>query len=362
MSAGRRHCGRIESTNARTVVRHRRSLARSRSPNQSLSDWRQRLQYRFGRREEARKGTGLAGGQVIKDAIHAIGEALLEVLQLPVNVAAGLLKFADVMGLAIPNQARPWSAVLVAVFIIVLPFLLDKCRSKASRIICAYGVLCLLFMFLLIGFSSLTLFARFDAAGQFEIKTIQNVSDTEAFPPIRYGNESCDANENHTNRVCTTRLQQFATASATITSANCGSRVTNVQVDPSDSRCIIANSHLQGCGYDRLPFGINNCRGRGWIEFTINGAGSSLVEHSSGLKPLAGSLSAREPLVVDTGNPLGPANRLEFKVEVRDGSKVVAELTNRNPSQGDFAASVRPDGKLQISYGRRQATIDGPRG
>lgn len=308
------------------------------------------------------RDTGWQGGRVLKDAIHAIGEALLEVLQLPVNVAAGLLKFADVMGLTIPNQARPWSAVLVAVFIIALPVLLDKCRSKASRIICAYGVLCLLFMFLLIGFSSFTLFARFDAAGQFEVKTIQNVSDTEVFPPIRYGNESCDANENHTNRVCTTRLQEFATASANITSANCGSRVTGIQVDPSDKKCIVANSHLQGCGYDHLPFNINNCRGRGWIEFTITGAGSSLVENSLGRKPLAGSLSAREPLVVDIGNPLGPGDRLEFKVEIRDGTKVVAELSNRNPSQGDFSASVRPDGKLQISYGRRQATIGGASG
>ncbi len=299
---------------------------------------------------------------MLKDAIHAIGEALVEVLQLPVNVAAGLLKFADVMGLTIPNQARPWSAVLVAIFIIVLPFLLDKYRSKASRIICAYGVLCLLFMFLLIGFSSFTLFARFEAAGQFEVKTIQNVSDTEVFPPIRYGNESCDANENHSNRVCTTRLQEFATASTNITSASCGSRVTSVRVDPADNKCIIADSHLQGCGYDRLPFNINNCRGRGWIEFTITGAGSSLVEHSSGRRPIAGSLSVREPLVIDVGNPLGPADRLEFKVEIRDGTKVVAELTNGNPSQGDFAASVRPDGKLQISYGRRQATLGGFRG
>jgi hypothetical protein len=294
---------------------------------------------------------------LLKEPVHALGEALLEVLRLPVEVAKGLLKFADVMGIEVPNQARPWAAVLVALFIIVLPFLLDKCRSKASRIICAYGVLCLLFICVLIASSNIlsTQFARFEVQGNFDIKTVQNDPTSVTFPPVRWGSDACDANENHTNRVCSSTVQEFTKASVSISSANCGSGIASVQVDPADKKCIVAVSHLQGCGYDRLPFHINNCRGRGWIEFAITGAGSAPVEHSSGDQPVAGTVSARDPLVIKISDkPLEATDKVEFRIEVRTDSKVIATLTNAAPSQGDFAANLRPDGQLQVSYGKLQ--------
>lgn len=293
--------------------------------------------------------------------VETVGKLLVEICKLPVDVANGLLEFATTIGMDVPNEARPYAALLVCAFLIGVPFLIDRCRSRTSRVILAYGILCMAFVLLLIT-KPYTLiaqeFARYRVQGHVIIKVIENDTASETFSPVRWGSDNCEANEDHSNQLCSTTLREITRTAVSTSSANCGSRVVSVDTDPVRKNCVVAKSHLQGCGYDKFPFGVKNCRGRGWIEFAVTAFGSNPVERQVADQPVNDFVSASRPLLIDLSNggnnSIGPNQRVEFTLKVTSGEETVAELNTAAPSQKDFSANVLPNGKLQISFGKQR--------
>lgn len=91
-------------------------------------------------------------------------------------------------------------------------------------------------------------------------------------PPVREtfsvsaSSDDCGANLEMVREVCTTSGRAIESwEGPTVTSANCGSVVLSASVNSGRPSCLSIRMHVQGCGYDEFPFGIRNCRGRGWI-------------------------------------------------------------------------------------------------
>lgn len=288
--------------------------------------------------------------------VETIGKLLVEICKLPVDVANGLLEFASTIGVDVPNEARPYAALLVCAFLIAVPFLIDRCRSSTSRVVLAYGILCMAFVLLLIT-KPYTLIAqesaKYQVQGHVTIKALENDAASETFPPLRWGSDDCEANEEHSTQLCSTTLRQITRTAVSTSSANCGSRVVSVDVDPGRNNCVVAKSHLQGCGYDKFPLGIRNCRGRGWIEFAVTAFGSNPVERQVSDLPVDGFVSASRPLLIELGN-IEPNQRIDFTLKISSGDEAIAELNTNSPSQKDFSASILPNGKLQVSFGKQR--------
>lgn len=86
--------------------------------------------------------------------------------------------------------------------------------------------------------------------------------------------DDCGANRTKTVEYCLgSGAKALNWAGPAITSANCGSSISNVRLIGNRESCVAADVQVKGCGYDEFPFGIRNCRGRGWVSgnITING-------------------------------------------------------------------------------------------
>jgi hypothetical protein len=98
------------------------------------------------------------------------------------------------------------------------------------------------------------------------------VSVQETFQ-IRDSSEDCAANQTRTVEYCLSEGARIVDWSGpNITSANCGSSLTNLRRVAGRDNCLAVDVSVRGCGYDNL-LGLRNCRGRGWIggDITING-------------------------------------------------------------------------------------------
>lgn len=88
------------------------------------------------------------------------------------------------------------------------------------------------------------------------------------------GSEDCGANVVKTVIYCLDANAAVTDWSGpTIFSANCGSAFENARKIPGRANCIAIDARIHGCGYDNFPFGIRNCKGRGWLvgKLKLNG-------------------------------------------------------------------------------------------
>ena len=229
-----------------------------------------------------------------------------------------------------------------------MPILIDRWRSATSRVVTAYGLLCLFFISYLV--LATTILNSFPVDGTVSLQTVTSESRSETFPVARLGSNSCDANEKAKAKYCSQTLNDVATAKYTISSANCGSNVETVAVDQNDRKCVLVSTHLQGCGYDRLPFGINNCKGRGWLEYQVTAFGSVPQTSISDRKKLAGSVRTGRPLIFNPNyESLSPNQTLLFDISIDVKGKKI-RLTSEKSSSDGFSASLLPSGEVQVTY------------
>ncbi|WP_144411636.1 hypothetical protein [Azotobacter chroococcum] len=95
---------------------------------------------------------------------------------------------------------------------------------------------------------------------------------TETFRILDSSND-CGINQIRTIEYCLIASAKVVDWSGpNIESANCGSSISNVRRVAGRENCIAVDVSVRGCGYDNI-FGIQNCRGRGWIggDIVING-------------------------------------------------------------------------------------------
>lgn len=93
---------------------------------------------------------------------------------------------------------------------------------------------------------------------------------------FEYSNSSddCAANSVQTVEYCLEGTAKAMNWSGpAVSSANCGSAFENARLLPARPNCVALDARVKGCGYDHLPFGIKNCKGRGWLigRLTVNG-------------------------------------------------------------------------------------------
>jgi hypothetical protein len=93
---------------------------------------------------------------------------------------------------------------------------------------------------------------------------------------FQFSDSSDDCGANQTKRVefcMSSGAKVMNWSGPNISSANCGSQVTNITISPGQENCVLVETLVRGCGYDNLLFGIRNCRGRGWLtgSITLNG-------------------------------------------------------------------------------------------
>ena len=132
-----------------------------------------------------------------------------------------------------------------------------------------------------------------------------------------------------------------------VNSKNCTSDIEGVDV--IGDRCVRVRAHIGGCGYDHLPFGINNCKGNGWLDYGItlngermvptNGAEAQVVAEgvvpvqTNFVVPYSGDLQGQTPsawhyratVSFHRGDPNAPIR----KVEITDTDPVVGGITSR---------------------------------
>jgi hypothetical protein len=134
-----------------------------------------------------------------------------------------------------------------------------------------------------------------------------------------------------------------------IKSANCGSTVA-VNLIPAKSNCLSIVESRRGCGYDAFPFGIKNCRGRGWLEYRI--VAQSTAAETVIVVPeqkLNGKLSGDSwtKIFSDVGAKVIPQESpLSYKWEItlRDKTREVAKLSEKAPSNEGFTTRVERNG------------------
>lgn len=113
-----------------------------------------------------------------------------------------------------------------------------------------------------------------------KIEVPPSVIETPPAPPpkvsvqevFQFSDSSEDCGSNQTRRVefcMSSGAKVLNWSGPNISSANCGSQITNISNSPGKDNCVVIDTLLRGCGYDNLPFGIRNCRGRGWLAGTV---------------------------------------------------------------------------------------------
>lgn len=91
---------------------------------------------------------------------------------------------------------------------------------------------------------------------------------------VRESSDNCSVRKTISREFCLNSGVQVRLDRTRISvqSTNCGSRIDSSRAIPDKPNCLMIDVWLQGCGYDRF-FGLQNCRGRGWIDATITVSG-----------------------------------------------------------------------------------------
>lgn len=143
-------------------------------------------------------------------------------------------------------------------------------------------------------------------------------------------------------------------------SANCGSTVVATPA-PDDTKCLLVREIRRGCGEEQI-LGIKNCRGRGWLDYSVTASGSIPSFGPEQAKQIEGTFTAEKPLTMQLGDiPLEPGSaEVNYRIEIKDSAgKTIGELRADNPSFTDrngssISASLIP-GLRQLTISRNAA-------
>ena len=188
------------------------------------------------------------------------------------------------------------------------------------------------------------------------LQSSQLVQVTTPDPAVRRfdrtGSDHCDDAGDVSAQYCTTIPDAIATSGDVhVESANCGSAAGSA--NPSGPRCVLVPGHLQGCGADRDPVFKTwlNCKGRGWLKYTVTlmVTTKSRVESGPSLVDVAPSVSDRSwsfhfPPASDT-----PIFKYDVTVTQKEGDDVLNRWTvsQASPNSGPVISRVA-DGSLSV--------------
>ncbi|XIA63649.1 hypothetical protein ACFIOY_31980 [Bradyrhizobium sp. TZ2] len=193
-------------------------------------------------------------------------QSLIGLFNVPGLVADNVVSFFEKNGVSIPIGTKPWFALLISLFVCIVPYLYDKLTSKVARAFFAYGVLysVLSSLIIVVGYfgpdpgkynvrGSVTAFSNEGSNKEYSQNFSTTVGCADKAQPIR--------------RVCAPDFS-IQSRKIIVTTTNCGSRIVSDTLDPGDNKCLIIQENVQGCGEDNL-LGIKNCKGRGWLNYQV---------------------------------------------------------------------------------------------
>ncbi|MEO0330015.1 MAG: hypothetical protein AAF217_15650, partial [Pseudomonadota bacterium] len=139
---------------------------------------------------------------------------------------------------------------------------------------------------------------------------------------------------------------KIETHTVSTTSANCGS---HVNVSKQNDTCLVANETLRGCGIERI-LGIKNCKGRGWLAYTVKMSGSEIERSKLREISLSDSFSTTSQLEIPKEYSQQDNISFEWSVEIRaeNSQEVIQKLTSNEPSSETFSTQIS-GGKFVIS-------------
>jgi hypothetical protein len=198
---------------------------------------------------------------------------------------------------------------------------------------------------------------EYQVSGSLELASVQSTS----VPNVVNGSWSGDC---RTDQGTFTRKQCFAAPITTFDigfkSANCGSTAT-ANIDATDLNCINVTEIRRGCGEDNI-LGIRNCRGRGWVSYVLTAYTTAIQSQPIRNVPVKGDLTSSRPLIVRfqpiASNETNPP-KIAYKLEVRNADRVVATLTETQPSWSNDAGETfgvnlnLSDGELEVANRRK---------
>jgi hypothetical protein len=135
----------------------------------------------------------------------------------------------------------------------------------------------------------------------------------ESFPAA-WSSSDCGHNETARRTFCLKGAGEVVEHSFHVSSANCGSQILNVE--KKDSKCIEAVEIRRGCGWGIQILGVKECRGRGWLNYTMELRKKSAEAREYAGQPIkrqSVELPARLPLAVAAPSGADGIVKYQFK-------------------------------------------------
>ena len=180
------------------------------------------------------------------------------------------------------------------------------------------------------------------AKGQIEVFRTK-VTEGQENLPGDWSSNDCGYSQVADVRRCSADGNQLGSKfQLTISSANCGSAVENIRLDPSSPACLIVTERRQGCGNENI-LGIRNCKGRGWLKYVVTASTSKNDLVSLGIQPIDATFTAAKPLVVALAQKIGADTKgvaLKFTITLKNARGESVTITDQNPSTDRFSAQM----------------------
>jgi hypothetical protein len=272
-------------------------------------------------------------------------KSIVGLLNIPAIISDNVVSFFEKNGVNVPLGARPWFALLISLFVCVIPYVYDRLRGSISKIVFWYGVLYAILCALVISINYYGAKPILYAL-QGNVTALSAEVSSKEFIQHFESTAGCSDRTSPIRRVCAPNFM-IQSHNITIVSANCGSRIVSEALDPADNKCLIVQESVQGCGEDNI-LGIKNCRGRGWLNYDVTVAGSAPNSTEVLHQNFNGTLSKDNPFgkVFDLALPAENV-RWQYRVIISQGTNQLAVLTDQTSSSDLFRSSMS-NGLLRV--------------